>query len=62
MKHRKDLFIEATKEYIEKVEPLLEINKKTNLGNIRFCMYKIMIMQGWYKGKVKIDEHGITHP
>lgn len=58
----KNLFIEATKEYLEKIESLFEINKKTCLANIKFTSYQVMQIQGWYSGNVEQKNGVITHP
>ena len=60
---RKRKFIELTSKYIKEVEPLLEMNKKVSIGNIRFTMYQIMIVQQWHKDAVALDEQGkLTYP
>ena len=59
---KKDKFIEATKKYIAEIEPLLDINKKLNVANMRFHQYQIMIDQGWYSGNVELKNGIISHP
>jgi len=58
----KNKFIEATREYIEKVTPLIEINKKICLSNIRFTSYQVMQLQGWFIENVEQKDGIITHP
>jgi len=60
---KKQKFIDATREYIAKVEPLLEVNKKLLIGHIRLWMYQAMIIQHWHKDPVKLDDQGnLTYP
>jgi len=60
---KKQKFIDLTKKYIADIEPLLEINKQTIIGNIRLFMYKAMIIQYWHKDAVSCDGEGkITYP
>lgn len=60
---KKQKFIDLTKKYIEDIEPLMEVNKKTIIGNIRLFMYKAMIIQHWHKAAVALDEQGkLTYP
>ena len=60
---KKQKFIDLTKKYIADIEPLLEVNKQTIIGNIRLFMYKAMIIQHWHKDAVQLDESGkLTYP
>jgi len=60
---KKQKFIDLTKQYITDIEPLMEVNKKTIIGNIRLFMYKAMIIQHWHKDAVSCDMDGnITYP
>lgn len=60
---KKKKFVDLTRKYIEDITPLLDVNKKTTIGNIRLFMYKAMIIQGWYSGSVSLDTTGtIKYP
>lgn len=60
---KKQKFIDLTRQYIKDIEPLLEVNKKLIIGNIRLFMYKAMIIQYWHKESVKLDDSGnLTYP
>ena len=60
---KKQKFIDLTRQYIKDIEPLLEVNRKLIIGNIRLFMYKAMIIQHWHKDAVKLDDSGnLTYP
>ena len=60
---KKQKFIDLTRQYIKDIEPVLEVNKKLIIGNIRLFMYKAMIIQHWHKDAVKLDDQGnLTYP
>lgn len=62
MMEEKQKFIEFTKKYLEGINPLIKINKKICLSNIKFTSYQVMQIQGWYKDNIEQKNGIITHP
>ena len=62
METKKSRFIDLTKQYIEDIEPLLDINEKICLTNIKFTSYQVMQIQGWYLDNTEQKNGIITHP
>ena len=59
---KKSKFIDSTRKYLEEITPLLEINKKICLANVKFTSYQIMQIQNWYTDNVEQKNGVITHP